>query len=68
MYVCMHVCACVACGQLALEREEKSKVSPLHLLGKQIGADLSIGAYAVANADVTTEEVGAGTGDRADVI
>lgn len=60
----MYLCACVACGQLALEREEKSKVSPLHLLGKQIGADLSIGAYGVAYADVTTAEKEAGARTR----
>lgn len=61
----------MACGQLAIEREQKSNVSPLHLLGRQIGADLPIGAYAVADTVVTKETgVGnhAGNDDEVDVI
>lgn len=61
----------MACGQLALESEQKSKVSPLHLLGKQIGAALPIGAYAVADT-VVEKETGVGNHegneDGADVI
>lgn len=49
----------MACGQLALESGQKSKVSPLHLLGKQIGADLPIRAYTVADT-VVEKEAGVG--------